>query len=305
MAVPIRHLFQQGPVLGAVARTAVAAARSSDEGGEVHAEPGPALSDTIPPRPRDLVDAYVRHVGGDPRAYRGVLPPHFFPQWTFPLMSRLLADLPYDLSRMLNAGASYMVHRPLPDDEPLQLTARLTEIDDNGRRVLLHQEVVTGTASAPEAHVGRLTALIPRPRPRPKGAKKKTRSGKSKPTVPTEARELATWRLPGRAGLDFALLTGDFNPIHWIPLAGRAAGFGGCILHGFGTMARASEGLVAGVLAGDAAALTGLDVRFLSPVKLPGTTRLYVHEHEVFVGPTAGAPAALAGTFTLREDPHG
>ena len=43
--------------------------------------------------------------------------------------------------------------------------------------------------------------------------------------------------------LDFAKLTGDFNPIHWVPAYARASGFRSCILHGFATMSYAMEAI--------------------------------------------------------------
>ena len=54
--------------------------------------------------------------------------------------------------------------------------------------------------------------------------------------VPGDARELSFWNLSASAGLEFAKLTGDFNPIHWVPAYARASGFRNVILHGFATM---------------------------------------------------------------------
>jgi acyl dehydratase len=38
--------------------------------------------------------------------------------------------------------------------------------------------------------------------------------------------------LSGSSGRHYAFLSGDFNPIHWITPAAKAAGFRSCILHG-------------------------------------------------------------------------
>ena len=73
--------------------------------------------------------------------------------------------------------------------------------------------------------------------------------------MPADAKEIAFYRLKADAGLDFAKLTGDFNPVHWVPAYARALGFPNTILHGFGTLARAVEGLNRGVFAGGVDAL--------------------------------------------------
>jgi acyl dehydratase len=123
--------------------------------------------------------------------------------------------------------------------------------------------------------------------------------------VPEDARELGFWRLRADAGLDFAKLTGDFNPVHWVPAYARAFGFRNCILHGFATMARAMEGLHRGLLSGDTGRIRTLDVQFTSPLVLPARVGLYVAHGDdgarrVWVGDGRGGRAQLAGTFELR-----
>ena len=120
------------------------------------------------------------------------------------------------------------------------------------------------------------------------------------PRVPEDAREIAFWNIPVSAGLDFAKLTGDFNPIHWIPPAARAAGFKNVILHGFATLARAIEGMNRALFAGDPSRLATIDVRFTRPLVLPAKVGLYVRGDEIFVGSAKGGPANLVGTFTTR-----
>ena len=61
---------------------------------------------------------------------------------------------------------------------------------------------------------------------------------KDRATVPLAVREIAFARLRSDACLYVAKMTGDFNPIHWIPGAAHASGFRSVILHGFSTLAR-------------------------------------------------------------------
>ncbi len=300
MSVPLRYFLQQGPAIAAVARTAIGAAVRSFQAppsGEP-VIPGPTYSAVSEPLPDDLLRDYVAHVGGDPDRYRGLVPPHLFPQWSFPLAARTLDALPYPLARVVNGGCRLHVQAPLPAGEPLHTSACLASIDDNGRRAVLQQHITSGPSARPDAIVADLYAIVPLGG----GSGEKAKAKKEeKPMVPVDARELAVWKLPADAGFDFAKLTGDVNPIHWIPAYARMSGFRSVILHGFATMARAFEGLVSGACGGSVDRLREIDVRFTRPLVLPATVALYVRNHEVYVGDAPGGPAYLVGTFAVAE----
>jgi hypothetical protein len=301
MSISTRFVLAQGPVLRAMAGTAFAAlqqgkaprvdaaARTASEG------PGPTFSAELKPRPRALLDAYVRHVGGDPSGYRGVVVPHFFPQWVFPLAAKTLEGVPYPLLSVLNGGSRLEINAPLPADEPLLVEGRLEGIDDNGSRAVLHQRFVTGTRSSPNALVTHLYAVVPL-------AKKKTSPGngdapRAKPSISPFAREIAYGRIRADAGLDFAKLTGDFNPIHWVPAYARKARFPNVILHGFSTFARTFEAVRRGVFLGDASKITAFDAKFTKPVVLPANMGVYVEGNRVFAGTGRGGAVFLEGRF--------
>jgi hypothetical protein len=299
MGVPNRYILHQGSVLRALGQTAVAAFRQ--RGGDLPSAPpplpGPELVETVPPRPRELVRDYVKHVGGDPSAYKRTLPPHLFPQWGFGLAARTLTGIPYPLVKVMNGGCRLEVIADLPIDEPLEVRARLEDIDDDGRRAVLHQRIVTGTREHPEAVVGHLYAIVPLGSGKSNGAPK-PRSSKDKPRVPDDAREVGFFRVRHNAGLEFAKLTGDFNPVHWVPPYARAFGFKDVILHGFATMARAIEGLNRSVFAGDVHRIRVFDCKFTRPLVLPARVGLYVTKNDgVFVGDAPGGPAYLVGSF--------
>jgi acyl dehydratase len=273
------------------------------------AVPGPEVTAVYPPRDPELVRAYVKHVGGDPASYKRRVPAHLFPQWGFGLTGKTLEGLDYPMLAAMNGGCKLVQNAPLPAGEPLEVSARLESIDDDGRRAILEQRIVTSTRSAPEAVVAHLYIFVPLSKGKSKegakgngAAKEAKRKPKDKPRVPRDAREIAFWRLGADAGLDFAKLTGDFNPVHWVPAWAKAFGFRNTILHGFGTMARAIEGLNRGLLAGDVDALKEIHVRFTRPLVLPAKVGLYVHDGEVRVGDAPGGPAYLTGTFVTREE---
>ncbi len=298
MAVPARYVVHQTPIISTFVRS-VAKAATQKPGRAVPGVdvPGPVLTATVPPRPRDLVRDYVKHVGGDPSSYKNTVPPHLFPQWMFPLQTRCLEGITYPMAKVLNAGCKLTIRAPLPADEPLHLTCQLERIDDDGRRAVLHTRSITGTASAPDALICEMQALVPLSRG---GKDEKKANGKSRPRVPEGAIVREEWKLGPKAGLDFAKLTGDFNPVHWIPQYAKAFGFKSTILHGFSTLARAYEGVVRTRLSGSTTAMKEFEVRFTKPLVLPARPALYVDDHQVFVGDAPGGPAYLVGSYTAE-----
>jgi acyl dehydratase len=317
MSVPNRFLWHQAPVIAAFGRTALSAVsrRLSGAAATPIDMPGPWLEQTIKPRDRELVRCYVRHVGGDPSAYKHHVPPHMFPQWGFALATKTLLDVDYPLQKALNAGCRIDIHAPLPMGEALHVKARIESIDDNGRRALIRQKVITGTRDEPEALVAHMYTLVPLAQGESKrapadgaangAAKKKPRE---RARVPQDARELGFWRLGPSAGLEFAKLTGDFNPVHWVPAYAKAFGFRNTILHGFSTMARAMEGVQKNLLCGATDRIRSFDVKFTSPLVLPARVGLYLagdvisDSTAVFVGDGLGGRAYLHGTLQIDSD---
>jgi acyl dehydratase len=221
-----------------------------------------------------------------------------------PLGERALEGLGYPLVRGINAGSRIQQNAPLPLGEPLDVRVRLESIDDDGRRAIIVQRLITGTPKAPEALVSEMRVFVPLGGRGDKSSRdrKKNGSGEKKakalPTVPTDAHEIAFVRIPDNAGLDFAKLTGDFNPIHWIPRYAKASGFRSVILHGFSTFARAIEALNRGRFAGDPMQLKVIDARFSRPLVLPARVGVYVSgDGGIWVGDAPGGGAYLEGRF--------
>ncbi|MYN17779.1 hypothetical protein GTP81_13535 [Rugamonas sp. FT107W] len=230
---------------------------ASTPGTPAHGTQRPAIAPIerrIDAPPEQLVGHYIRWCGAAGR-YDGELPPHMVSQWSLPLVSALLMQLPYRLTGIINQGVSMTVRGPLPRATPLVLRASVEQVThaDGWARIVV--AVVTGTALQACLVETRLHLRVRLSGVRGAGA------GPARPPDP-EWRTAGTWRAEASDGLRFALLTGDFNPIHWCgPLARRSL-FGGLVLHGFGSLARSVETLAPG-------SYTELDVRFLRPVALP------------------------------------
>ena len=307
MPVSSRHILHQTSVLRAIGQGA--AASLLRQWGALSSQPteiGEEKVMELPPRPNELVDAFLRHLSARHPGYRHHLPPHLFPQWCFPAAVQTLAGAQQPLFKMLNAGCSMVVHAPLPRNVPLIVKASLRDIDTSDRRILFRVGVTTGTADIDVALDCEMRMIIPLRKAASKPSSDKNRkTKKERARVPTEANELAFFRLSQDAGLDFAKLTGDFNPIHWLAPAARMSGFRNCILHGFGTMSRAIEGLNKNLFSGDVWRLRSIDVRFTNPLVLPAKVGLYIHnQNEICVGDAPGGRAYLVGSFATTENHH-
>ena len=296
MTTLLPHLLEQGPNLRTLLGVALGAVRSRSHGVTPSA-PGPESQALVPPRSPALVQDYIRWSGAAADAYAGTVPPHLFPQWGFPLMARALGELPWPMARILNQGCRLEINAPLPLDEPLICRARLLSVQESPEKARITTRLVTGTRDEPSAVIADVHAVVPL---------KKGRGGKREPAlVPANATELRRLPLGPRAGLEFALLTGDFNPVHWLPPYARMAGFKSTILHGFASMALAFEAVVRERLGGDPERLRCIDVRFIRPLLLPGNVGVFVDpeaEGSLFIGKAPGEQAVMLGTFETHEE---
>jgi acyl dehydratase len=304
MGVSMRHVLEQGPMLRSLGGAALEAIAARARKPAKPVLPAPWVSVEVPPPSPDLVRAFLRNAGGDAASFGRALPPHLFPQWALPVAVRALAGVPYPLARGINAGCRLEVRAPLPTRERLHVRARLESVDDDGRRAILTTRVVTGTASAPDALEADVRVFVPLARGR--GAPPRRDRPRAASSIPVDARELAYVRLTARAGLDFAMLTGDFNPVHWSPAYARAAGFRTTILHGFATFALAVQAMLGRTASGEHAALRAVEARFTSPVVLPARVGVYVSglgdgHGDVFVGAAPGGTANLVGSFSTQR----
>jgi acyl dehydratase len=295
MPVPLRYILSQGPMIAAIGRAAASGLRKHSSPPQV--VPGPWIEAQVAPPPSALVRDYIRHVGGDPSWYRGRLPAHLFPQWGLPVAARALAALAYPVARIMNAGCRIESRSPLPAGERLLVRARIEAVDDDGRRAIITQRIVMGTRSAPEALVADSRAFI---RLAQRTGAESTKRTSDERFVPSAGivREIGFLHIGPGAGIDFAKLTGDFNPVHWLAPYARASGFRHCILHGFSTMARAIETLNRARLSGDPSRLKIIDARFTKPLVLPASVGIYVSgDGRLWVGDAPQGRAYLEARF--------
>lgn len=309
------HLYEQRKVVAAVLDTAARAVwRSRNHGTPRAPAPlgGPELSQRVTAPSRALVRDYARFVGApaDAYAHPSSVPAHMFPQWTFPLAARTLRPVPYPLARILNAGCRLEINASVPASSQLTVRARLVGVEDDGRRALIHQRIETDTPEHRSAIVADLYAVAPHGSPGANGragrAKREPGDRGDAERVPPEARELARFHFGPRAGLAFAFLTGDFNPVHWVGPFARAVGFATPILHGFAMMARTMEGLGRALFAGATSQIRVLDVKFKRPLPLGQGVDVGLYgDHrdprQFYLATAPGSQAYLLGRFETRE----
>ncbi|MEW6344676.1 MAG: MaoC/PaaZ C-terminal domain-containing protein [Paraburkholderia sp.] len=98
---------------------------------------------------------------------------------------------------------------------------------------------------------------------------------------------VARWQLPSQLGRDYALASGDYNPIHLTALSAKAFGFPRAIAHGMWTLARSAAALQPPKPLAEAV----VSAEFKTPMLLPGEASLWT------VRP-ATAAAAIAASAT-------
>src|SRR5580698_154197 len=159
MSVPFRYALEQGPMIAALGRVALSGLKK-EKPSRAPVTPGPWLEDRVPPR--------------------------LFPQWSFPLGGRALEGLGYPIAKVINGGCRIEQKAPLPSGEPLDVRVRIESIDDDGKRAIITQRVVTGTARVPDGTTAYLRAFIPLA---PKEKKNGAKPPKARPSVPADAHE--------------------------------------------------------------------------------------------------------------------
>lgn len=304
-----RHLGSQWPVIRSLGQAAFSGSKAR-KGAEDPAIPGPWHEATLPPRSKQLCEDVVAWSGGDPSWYREQVPAYLFPQWSFPLITEAMKALPYPLTRILNAGCLLRVEAPLPAGQTIHCRARLSGIEETPKGKRFTVQVETGTQDVPRALYAELHTYLPYPKKKKsEDAPKEETPKKEQPRVPTDAKELRFLDIKGDAGREFALLTGDINPIHWSSLYAKMSGFKRCILHGFGSFALTCEAIHRNILAGQPNGLQEIEVRFRKPLVLPARAGIYTHDtqglHEIFVGDAPGGSVYLQGHYTLKAPSAG
>lgn len=177
-----------------------------------------------------------------------------------------LAGVDIDLRKILHAGQSVTVHRPLPPSGEATLTTRVADLLDKGKAAVI---VLEHEAVDPVGHVLWTTRMqIWANGEGGFGGEPGQREPSYEPNRPADVvLERRTW--PDQAML--YRLNGDLNPLHVDPEFARSAGFEAPILHGLASYGILARAVIDGVLGGEANRLMSLSARFAGPL-VPGET---------------------------------
>ena len=208
----------------------------------------------------------------------------------------LLRSLPLGDHPVVHAHQAVELDGPVPPAGVAVLESSVTAVHDTGRGAIV---VTTTTATTPggdrlfvatsQAYVIGAGGFGGAPPPRAERAER----------APDQEVEMPTW--PEQALL--YRLTGDRNLLHADPVAARASGFPGPILHGLATLGTATRLLVHELAEGDPRLVRGLGGRFSGTVTPGDRLRLRIWrnaagaEFEV-LGPD-GSPLLKEGDVRL------
>ncbi len=251
---PLDLVLQQGPMLQSIGRiglqTALPFRRPKSNPDSYR-----AVDRTFNAPSAKLIEHFLQWSGADD-THPDHIPPHLFPQWALAVTSSLAEQTRYPMSGGLNQGCDLTINGKLPLNGKLRVHGEMVSVEEVKGKARIQTRVSTGTATQSDILVADLIIVVPLP-----GRKNKKGSEEKKPEPSFE--RVGSWRCSASDGLDFAILTGDFNPIHWLTPVAKLSPFRGKVLHGFGSFVRSFE-----VLSREAE-ISDISVRFTRPVPLP------------------------------------
>lgn len=264
--VPVRLLLEQGPMLksfaGVIGRELIPfsiANKNPDSFPDVEAE-------LTTPSER-LLSHYMDWAGCDKGRYSTRVPTHVFFHQAMPLCIKQLAQTRYRLSKVINQGCGIKIHRPILWEAPVTARVSLTSIKELPGKARVTQTIAISCDDELAAEL-KVETLFPLS----VASKRRTR----KPEPNKAFSVIGHWSSNEYDGRNFALLSGDFNPIHWSRWVGKLSPFGTRVLHGMGTFIRSVEVLQNNLQAN----LSEVEVKFTAPLRLPGGVNTLLHQQD-------------------------
>ena len=204
-------------------------------------------------------------------------PPLLVSQTLLSAVAKLTSYCPYPLLKVLNQGLKLQVLAPIQPNQPFSIKGQLVEASDDGYRAKIHSQVVMKDGIGQTIMIlDAFAAVVLKSRPQ----NSVTNSN------PIDWQTLSSWQVPEYAGVEFFLLTGDFNPIHTLPWLAKRTRFAGCIMHGYGAFSK-----IYAAIENQGVRIQEIETRFIKPIPLP-SPRLHIQT----------AQDATSNLFRLVDD---
>jgi hypothetical protein len=185
------------------------------------------------------------------------LPPTYPHVLAFPLALRLMSrsDFPFPVIGLVHVANRIEVFRPIGADELLDLSVRAADLrpHERGRQL----DIVTVASVEDEVVWREVSTYLHKEKSSSGGG------GREREAAPPAS---AVWRIPARVGKDYAVVSGDRNPIHTSTVGAKLFGFPRRIAHGMWSKARCLA-----ALEGRLPERYTVDVSFKRPILLPAT----------------------------------
>jgi len=181
---------------------------------------------------------------------------------------------PFDPNRVVHATMSTEILKPLPlDSGPgWKITSRNCGISENKSGIIVMTEsILVDPKGTPYTKLYSSSFNLGAKATGEKVSKVIAGPPQAKP-IPAARKDSPDWTIHDQTTAEQAIifrLSGDYNALHIDPKIGKAAGFGGVILHGLATYGFVGRNLVKEIGGGDPESLKLIGVRFTAPVK-PG-----------------------------------
>lgn len=204
-------------------------------------------------------------------------PPLLISQTLLSVVAQLTSYCPYPLLNVLNQGLKLTILDSIQPSQPFLIEGQLIDASDDGYRAKIHSHVVLSDGNAKAIMMMDAFAVVML-KARPQNT--------VKPVETIDWQPLSSWQVPEHAGVEFFLLTGDFNPIHTLPWLAKRTRFAGCIMHGYAAFSK-----IYAAIENQGVRIEEIETRFIKPLPLP-TPQLHIQI----------AKATSAHLFRLIDD---
>jgi len=214
---------------------------------------------------KEIVDGYHNWLNEN-KKYHGLIAPHLFPLWTYPDLFRMGQKLKLPLHKVLNQGVKLTINKPLRIEETLNSEIDIYHLKNLPQKFRINQKIKMGPDLENPSLIAEIHAVIL------KNPTSFLKNKSSNDVIDTSAFTLLdSLFISSNDAKNYAILSGDINPIHLSNAIAKLMGLKSRIMHGFGLYAKIFEKIESHQLQ-----IYELDLKFLKPVYLDSNLKIYM-----------------------------